>query len=103
MRKYVMSLIGLLALSTLSFAQGVVLSAGELVSISKTQVVLHYQDKDHVFVINKKTKLLDGDGKQISISAFKKGENVKVTSDVDEKVAMEVKKGGIEIQIRMGF
>ena len=100
MRRYIMPLIVLLALSTLSFAQGFVLqSAGKLVSITESQAVLHYHEKDHVFMIDKDTKLLDSDGKKISISDFKKGENVKVTSEIDSKVAMEVKKGSIEIRI----
>jgi hypothetical protein len=97
MKKYAISIIGLLALATLCFAQDLVLqTAGVLVSLSETQIVLHYQKKDEKFVINKKTKLLNGDGKKISIRAFKKGEDITVTSDGNSNVAMEVKKGGFE-------
>ena len=97
-----MSLIVVLMLSTICLAQDFVLqSAGELVSITETQVVLNYEEKDHVFVIDKNTKLLDSDGNKISISDFTKAENVKVTSEIDSEVAMEVKKGLIEV--KMGF
>ena len=100
MRRYVMPLIVVLTLSTLCFAQNFVLqSAGELVSISETQVVLHYHENDHVFMIDKNTKLLDGDGNEILISDFTKGENVKVTCEIDSKVATEVKKGFIKIRV----
>jgi hypothetical protein len=46
--------------------------------------------------------VLDGDGKKISISGFKKGETVNVTSKTDSNIAMEVKKGGVGFGIRIG-
>ena len=55
-------------------------------------------------MINKDTKLLDGDGRKIPVTDFRKGENVKVTSEINNNVAIEVKKGLIEIRMGlMGF
>ncbi len=79
MRKYVMPLIAMLALSSQSIAQGLVLkSAGGLVSITETQVVLHYQGKDHPFVVNKETQLLGGDGKKNRSAILKKAKMLKL-------------------------
>jgi hypothetical protein len=62
MWKYIIALIVFLMLSMLStrnFAQGYLLkSIGKLVSISESKVVLHYQNSDHVFMIQSETKLL---------------------------------------------
>jgi len=95
MRKFTILLVVVsLALLVHSFAQGVVMtSIGELVSISKTNVVLLGSDKYDTFVINSKTKLLDANGKDIPITAFKKGETVNVTTEVGSNIALKVKKG----------
>ena len=98
MRNYVYLIIALLTFSTVSIAQGDLhIRMGKLVSTSENQVVINHNEKDLVSKINKDTRLLDNNRKKISISEFKIGEDITVTTAIDSNVALQVRKGTIDM------
>jgi len=69
--------------------------AGDLVFISNEKIILRYGGEEHSFIITEKTKLL------VPIGALKPGDPVSVLTTLeDEKTALDVKRGFIEIPIK---
>ena len=69
--------------------------AGDLVFISNEKIVIRYGGEEHSFLITEKTKLL------VPINELKTGDPVSVLTTLeDEKTALDVKRGFIEIPIK---
>jgi hypothetical protein len=70
--------------------------AGTLVSISNDMIVIRYDGKDHNFRITANTKLL------VPLDQLKPGDNASVLTTVDDQTtALDVKRGLIEIPIKL--